>query len=86
MRPQPAGHNGDVPDVPDVPAVPDVPDVPDAATPEPPAPDEGAPEPEGGESACWLHLCCADCGTIEGEPHRPGCGAADQPRAAMYFA
>jgi hypothetical protein len=71
MESRRSGHNGDVPD---------------DAQPAPTERDQNAPEPEGGESACWLHLCCEECGTLEGEPHRPGCRAADQPRAAMYFA
>jgi hypothetical protein len=61
-------------------------DVPDDEKPEDVHAHDTAPEPEGGESACWLHLCCEECGTLEGEPHRPGCAAADQPRAEMYFA
>lgn len=29
---------------------------------------------EGGESACWAGLICAECGSvIDGSPHRPGC-------------
>ena len=31
---------------------------------------------EGGESACWAHLVCPDCGAMESEGHRPGCGSA----------
>ena len=36
-------------------------------------PDE--PE-EGGEPVCWAHLVCPDCGAMESEGHRPGCGSA----------
>jgi hypothetical protein len=31
---------------------------------------------EGGESACWARLVCPDCGAMESEGHRPGCGSA----------
>lgn len=35
------------------------------------------PEPEGGESACYAHLLCPDCGVVlePGARHRPGCTA-----------
>lgn len=37
------------------------------------------PEPaadEGGEDACWLHLCCPECGAmLDGGPHRAGCSS-----------
>ncbi|MFZ0188971.1 MAG: DUF488 domain-containing protein [Streptosporangiaceae bacterium] len=31
---------------------------------------------EGGEAACWAHLVCPECGAIEAEGHRAGCGRA----------
>ncbi len=31
---------------------------------------------EGGEAACWAHLVCPECGAIEAEGHREGCGRA----------
>ena len=27
----------------------------------------------GGDSACWAHLVCSECGAIEGDVHLPGC-------------
>jgi hypothetical protein len=30
-----------------------------------------APE-EGGDSVCWAHLVCANCGAITSEGHRAG--------------
>jgi hypothetical protein len=34
---------------------------------------------EGGETACWAHLLCADCGVVlDGGPHRDGCVANDE--------
>jgi hypothetical protein len=30
-------------------------------------------EPEGGESACWADVVCAECGAVEHEGHRDGC-------------
>lgn len=29
--------------------------------------------PEGGDSACWAHLVCPECGAIETDGHRKGC-------------
>lgn len=29
----------------------------------------------GGESACYAHLVCQDCGAVVSEGHRPGCAA-----------
>lgn len=31
---------------------------------------------EGGEPACWAHLVCPECGAMESEGHRQGCGSA----------
>jgi uncharacterized protein YeaO (DUF488 family) len=31
-------------------------------------------EDEGGEPACWAHLVCPECGAMESEGHREGCG------------
>lgn len=31
---------------------------------------------EGGESACWAHLLCEECGAPAGVEHRPGCSGA----------
>lgn len=39
-------------------------------------------EPEGGESACFAHLVCAQCGALEHEGHHDGCTAAQPPRVA----
>jgi hypothetical protein len=36
-----------------------------------------AVEPEGGESACFAHLVCEECGALEHEGHHAGCSAAD---------
>jgi uncharacterized protein YeaO (DUF488 family) len=35
-----------------------------------------AADPEGGEPACWAHLVCPECGAMESEGHREGCGQA----------
>jgi hypothetical protein len=37
-----------------------------------------APSPEaGGETACFAHLLCPECGVVlDGSPHRPGCASA----------
>jgi hypothetical protein len=34
------------------------------------------PEAQGGEAACFTHLTCADCGVVQGEPHRADCTLA----------
>jgi uncharacterized protein YeaO (DUF488 family) len=31
---------------------------------------------EGGDSACWAHLVCPECGALETEGHRPDCKLA----------
>jgi hypothetical protein len=45
-----------------------------------PRPDAGERPPdagsEGGETACWAHLTCWECGAMISEGHRPGCGSA----------
>ncbi len=33
----------------------------------------------GGEAACWAHLVCPECGAMESEGHRAGCGQAPSP-------
>jgi uncharacterized protein YeaO (DUF488 family) len=39
----------------------------------------GHEEPgEGGESACYAHLVCPECGAVTSERHQPGCSS--QPR------
>jgi hypothetical protein len=35
--------------------------------------DQPAADEEGGETACWAHLVCAECGAMLGEDHRDGC-------------
>jgi uncharacterized protein YeaO (DUF488 family) len=37
------------------------------------------PEDEGGESACFAHLVCPECGAVTTEGHRPGCKLAAAP-------
>jgi hypothetical protein len=37
---------------------------------------DAVPEERGGEAACWAHLVCPDCGSIESEGHRPSCPQA----------
>jgi hypothetical protein len=43
---------------------------------EPDAAGARAGEPEGGESACFAHLVCEDCGALEHEGHHDGCSRA----------
>lgn len=38
-------------------------------------PEEAGPAEEGGESTCWAHLVCPECGAVTDESHRPGCPA-----------
>jgi hypothetical protein len=40
--------------------------------------DDAAEREEGGESVCWAHLVCPDCGAISSEGHRAGCQLAEQ--------
>jgi hypothetical protein len=35
-----------------------------------------AGEPEGGESACFAHLVCEECGALDHEGHHDGCARA----------
>jgi uncharacterized protein YeaO (DUF488 family) len=37
------------------------------------------PEDQGGESACFAHLVCPQCGAVTPEAHRPGCDLAGPP-------
>jgi hypothetical protein len=37
--------------------------------------DDDSARDEGGDSACWAHLICPECGAIETDGHRPGCPA-----------
>lgn len=32
----------------------------------------------GGESACFAHLLCGECGAVLGEHHHETCGLRDQ--------
>jgi len=34
---------------------------------------------DGGDSACWSHLVCPDCGALENEGHHAGCARAATP-------
>ena len=38
-------------------------------------------EDEGGDAACWAHLCCEECGVLASEAHHDGCslGARSEP-------
>jgi uncharacterized protein YeaO (DUF488 family) len=36
--------------------------------------DLGEPGSGAGDAACWANLVCPDCGAVESEGHRPGCG------------
>jgi hypothetical protein len=53
-------------------------DEPGPGQPHGPAADEpggsvpGEPA-EGGETACWAHLVCPECGAMTTEGHRPSC-------------
>ena len=38
--------------------------------------DVGEPGSDAGDAACWANLVCPECGAIESEGHRPGCGQA----------
>jgi uncharacterized protein YeaO (DUF488 family) len=38
--------------------------------------DVGDPGSDAGDAACWANLVCPECGAIESEGHRPGCGQA----------
>lgn len=37
-------------------------------------------EDEGGDSACWAHLLCPECGAVTGGEHGPGCSYVGDPR------
>jgi hypothetical protein len=34
---------------------------------------------EGGETACWAHLVCPECGAMISEGHAEGCRSAPTP-------
>ena len=36
-------------------------------------------EPGGGESACFAHLVCEECGALEHEGHHDECSAVHRP-------
>lgn len=40
------------------------------------APQDPPDEDEGGDTACWAHLVCLECGAVEAEGHRDGCSMA----------